>query len=52
MIISCFQHNFAEVVESSLDFEFKFKLPSMQKTDLYCLKILSFFGRFFPLART
>ena len=31
MIISSFQHNFAEVVESSLDFKFKFKLPYMKK---------------------
>ena len=54
MIMSSFQHNFAEVVESSLDFKFKFKLPSgYEKNDLYCLKkskILIFFGRFFPLA--
>lgn len=31
MIISSFQFNFEEVIESSLDFKFKFNAPSMEK---------------------
>jgi len=31
MIISSFQFNFEEVIESSLDFKFKFNVPSMEK---------------------
>ena len=31
MIILSFQYNFEEVIESSLDFKFKFIVPSVEK---------------------
>ena len=31
MIMSTFKYNFEKVIESSLDFKFKFNIPSMEK---------------------
>ena len=38
MIILSFQYIFEEVIESSLDFKFKFIVPSVEKTNLFFLK--------------